>query len=172
MKQIILFTLTFCILAISAFGQIKQTTNTLKLETGKTGEKATIQDMKWLSGTWEGTGLGGTVEEIYSEAKDGVMNGMFRFFDKGKTVFYEWITVAEKDGTLIIRLKHFSADLSGWEEKDKTIDFKFVKREKNRYYFEGQTLEVIGKNNFNIYLAIKQKDGSVREEIFRYKRIK
>ncbi len=172
MKHTILLSLTILILTATAFGQSKQTAHTLKLDEGKTGEKVTIQDMKWLSGTWNGTGLGGTVEEIYSAPQDGVMNGMFRFFSKGKTVFYEWITVAETNGTLIIRLKHFNADMTGWEDKNKTVDFKFVKREKNRYYFEGQTLEVVDKSSFNIYLAIKHKDGTVSEEIFRYKRIK
>lgn len=98
------------------------------------------------------------------------MMGIFRFLSKGKTVFYELITVAEEKETLIIRLKHFNRDLSGWEEKDKTVDFRFVKREKNRYYFEGMTFEAIDRQNLNIYLAIRQKDGTVREEIFRYRK--
>lgn len=170
MKHFILLSLAVFSLSILAFGQIKQTTNTLKLDEGKSGEKATIQDMIRLNGTWHGTGLGGTVEEIYSAPQDGVIMGSFRFFDKGKTVFYEFITVAEDKGTLIVKLKHFNPDLSGWEEKDKTVDFKFVKKDKNRMYFEGQTFEFIGKTALNIYVAIKQKDGQILEEIFRYKR--
>ena len=163
MKMFILLSLAIFSLSVSGFGQIKQTTNTLKLDEGKSSEKATIQDMIRLNGTWHGTGLGGTVEEIYSAPQDGVMMGSFRFFDKGKTVFYEFITVAEAKDTLIVKLKHFNPDLSGWEEKDKTVDFKFVKREKNRMYFEGQTFEFIGKNILNIYVAIKQKDGQILE---------
>jgi hypothetical protein len=170
MKRIILALLLVLILTASFFAQSKQTANTLQLEVGKLGEKATIDEMKWLSGTWHGSGLGGTVEEIYSEPQDGVMMGMFRFLSKGKTVFYELITVAEEKESLIIRLKHFNRDLSGWEEKDKTVDFRFVKREKNRYYFEGMTFEAIDQQNLNIYLAIRQKDGTVREEIFRYRK--
>lgn len=172
MKIFILLHLTFFILAVSAFSQIKQTANTLRLEAGKTGEKATIQDMQPLAGTWRGEGLGGTVEEVYSQPQDGTMMGMFRFLNKGKTSFYELITISEENGTLIVRLKHFNADLKGWEEKDKTVDFRFVKKDKNRMYFEGQTFEFIGKNRLTIYVAIGQKDGSVKEESFHYTRIK
>ncbi|MCU0240483.1 MAG: DUF6265 family protein [Pyrinomonadaceae bacterium] len=172
MKKLILLVITIVTLSFTAFAQIQYTTNTLKLDEGKTGEKATIQDMKRLGGTWLGEGLGGTVEEIYSEAQDGVMMGSFRFLDKGKTVFYEFILVKEENDTLAVRLKHFSDDFSGWEEKDKNVLFKFVKKDKDRMYFEGQTFEFIGKKMLNIYVAIKQKDGSVKEEVFRYKRKK
>jgi hypothetical protein len=172
MKHFILLNLTVFILVVSAVSQIKQTANTLKLETGKTGEKATIEDMKPLAGTWRGEGLGGTVEEFYSQPQDGTMMGVFRFLEKGKTVFYEIITVSEVNETLVVRLKHFNSDLTGWEEKDKTVDFRFVKKDKNRMYFEGQTFEFIGKNKLNIYVAIGQKDGSVQEAAFRYTRVK
>ena len=39
-------------------------------------------------------------------------------------------------------------------------------------YFESQTFEFIGDKNLNIYVAIEQKDGSIKEEAFRYKRKK
>lgn len=170
MKRLILLSLCVFTFAVSGFSQKLVTANTLNLEAGKTGEKATISDMKKLSGTWHGEGLGGFVEEIYSQPQDGVMMGSFRFLDKGKTVFYELILVQEENGTLAVRLKHFGADFTGWEEKDKNVLFSFVKKDKNRMYFEGQTFEFIGKNKLNIYVAIKQKDGSIKEEIFAYTR--
>ncbi len=170
MKRLILLSLCIFIFAISGFSQTLMTANTLKLDGGKLSEKASISDMKRLRGTWHGTGLGGFVEEIYSEAKDDVMMGTFRFLDKEKTVFYEFILIQEENGTLAVRLKHYGADFTGWEEKDKNVLFSFVKKDKNRMYFEGQTFEFIGKNKLNIYVAIKQKDGSVQEEVFRYKR--
>lgn len=170
MKRLILAVLIISVLTISALSQTRLTANTLSLEEGKSGEKATIQDMKRLIGTWHGEGLGGTVEEIYSEPQDGIMMGSFRFLNKGKTVFYELILVQEENETLAVRLKHFSADFTGWEEKDKNVLFRFVKKDGNRMYFEGQTFEFIGKKSLNIYVAIKQKDGSVLEEVFRYKR--
>ena len=170
MKRFILLSLAIFIFTVSGFSQTLMTANTLKLDGEKSGEKVTILDMKRLSGTWHGEGLGGFVEEIYSEPKDGVMMGSFRFLDKGKTVFYEFILISEENGTLAVRLKHYGADFTGWEEKDKNVLFSFVKKDGNRMYFEGQTFEFIGKRKLNIYVAIKQKDGSIQEEVFRYKR--
>jgi hypothetical protein len=52
--------------------------------------------------------------------------------------------------------------------KDKT-----VKNEGCRMYFQGLTWELAGPSGLNVYLAIEnQKDGSVREEIFKYKKVK
>jgi hypothetical protein len=172
MKNLTFLCITVLLLSVYGFAQTMQTANTMKLDEGKTGEKATIQDMKRLAGTWHGEGLGGTVEEVYSQAQDGTMMGMFRFLEKGKTVFYELITVLEEKGTLIVKLKHFNANLSGWEEKDKTVDFPFVKKDKNRMYFAGQTFEFIGKNKLIIYVAMHDKDGKVSEESFSYTRRK
>lgn len=60
-------------------------------------QPATIEDMKWLAGTWRGKGMGGTVEEIWSEPQAGVMMGMFRFMQEGKLQMLELMTLSEKD---------------------------------------------------------------------------
>ncbi len=162
----------FFLLCVSAAGQEKQTQYTIKLAVDKKGEKATISDMAWLSGSWKGTGLGGVAEEVWSEPQGGIMMGMYRMLKDGKPVFYEFLTLAEHEGSLLMRLKHFHANFVGWEEKDKTVDFRFIKKEGHRIYFEGLTWELAGPADLNVYLAIGGKDGSVREEIFRYKREK
>lgn len=172
MRNSLLIILAVGFFTVSNFAQIKQTENTLKLDENKNGEKAVIADMKWLAGTWQGTALGGFSEEIYSPPKDGVMMGAYRLIKDGKTVFYEILTILEEKDSLVIRLKHFNADLTGWEEKDESVSFRFIKKDNKRIYFEGLTFEPIGKNDLNIYLAIRQKDGKVSEEVFRYKRAK
>ena len=53
---------------------------------------------------------------------------MYRMIKDGKPIFYELLTLSEIDGTLLIRLKHFHANFVGWEDKDKTVDFRFIKR--------------------------------------------
>jgi hypothetical protein len=128
--------------------------------------------MAWLAGTWRGPGLGGVAEEIWSEPTGGVMMGSFRMLKGDEPVFYEFITLSEEDGSLVMRVKHFSPELVAWEEKDKTVDFQFIKRDGKRYYFDGLTFEVNSADEVNVYLAIGQKDGSVREEVFEYKRVK
>ena len=98
------------------------------------------------------------------------MVGTYRLVKDGKPVFYEMMWLLETEGTLILRLKHFNPDLTGWEEKDKTVDFKFVKKDGNRLYFSGLTFEQASKNELNIYLALRQLDGTLKEEAFKMKR--
>lgn len=155
----------------SIFAQTKQTDNTIKLDEGKTGEAATVADIAWLAGNWNGTGLGGVSEEIWSKPSGGVMMGTYRLIKDGKPIFYEMMWMVENEGTIALRLKHFHANLVGWEEKDKTVDFKFVKKEGNRFYFSGLTFERKGGKELNIFLALRQKDGTVKEEIFTMKRV-
>ncbi|QQS33866.1 MAG: hypothetical protein IPM50_04620 [Acidobacteriota bacterium] len=156
---------------VSASAQSKQTANTLKLDEGSAGAAATITDLKWLAGTWSGTGLGGSIEEIWSEPQNGVMMGMFRLFSEGKLSFYEFMVLEERNGSLVMRLKHFAPDLVGWEEKDKTVDFPFIKKDSKRYYFNGLTFEPRG-DVMDLFLAMRSGDGSFREAKFVYKRMR
>ncbi len=172
MFKIIFLSLALLSFPFVAFSQEAQTKNTLKLSAGQRGAAAKIDVMNWLAGTWRGSGLGGESEEIWSEPRDGIMMGMYRMIKDKKPIFYEFLTLSEKDGTLIIRLKHFHANFVGWEEKDKTIDFAFIKKDGKRVYFDGMTFELLSNDDVNVYLAIGGRDGSVKEEIFRYKRVK
>lgn len=171
MKVLLSIISTVLVLAIPGFAQVKNTENTLKLSDGQASEKATIADAAWLAGSWRGTGLGGISDETWSRPESGVIVGTYRLFKDGKPVFYEMMWLLEVDESLILRLKHFNPDLSGWEEKDKTVDFKFIKKDANRLYFSGLTYEQASKNELNIYLALRQRDGTLKEEVFRMKRI-
>ena len=170
MKLALFGLIAFVILPGWANAQIKNTANTLKLAEGQLGEAATVTDMSGLSGSWTGTGLGGVSEEVWSKPANGVMMGMYRLIKEDKPVFYEMLWLAEENGTLILRLKHFHANLVGWEEKDKTVDFKFVKKEGKRVYFSGLTFDFANEKELTIYLALRMKDGSLREEVFKMKR--
>src|SRR5690606_24999986 len=87
--------------------QDKQTTNTLKSGPGAAGGKAGIEEMRWLAGTWRGSGLGGVAEETWSEPSGGVMMGSFRMLKGDEPVFYEFITLSESNGSIVMRVKHF-----------------------------------------------------------------
>jgi hypothetical protein len=72
-----------------------------------------------------------------------------------------------------MKLKHFHADLRGWEERDDSRRFPLVAKRDGRMYFDGMTFERVGMDRVKIYLAIEnRKDGTVREEIFEYSRAK
>lgn len=172
MKYLLSATAALFILFVPNFAQVKNTENTLKLAEGQVSEKATIADAAWLAGNWRGTGLGGFSEETWSPAEGGVMVGTYRLLKDGKPVFYEMMWLLETEGTLILRLKHFNPDLTGWEEKDKSVDFKFIKKDGKRLYFSGLTFEQVAKDELNIFLALRQPDGSFKEEAFKMKLVR
>lgn len=132
--------------------------------------KATLADMHWLVGHWTGTALGGFVEEIWSEPRGGAMMGMFRLVKGDTPVFYELLHVVEVDGSLAIRLKHFNRDLTGWEEKAQVREFRLVAIRDGAYHFEGMIFYPTA-DTLKVVLSIGQKDGSVREETFTYRRV-
>jgi hypothetical protein len=99
------------------------------------------------------------------------MIGMYRLVRDGKPVFYELLTLVEEGGSLTLRLKHFNPDLTGWEEKQKTVDFPLVALGKGIVQFEGMSLLPDGDSGMTVYLAIQGKDGAVREETFSYARV-
>ena len=147
--------------------------NTLKFEEGMTRPAATIADIAWLAGTWEGEGLGGRFDEIWTEPAGGAMTGMFRLVRDGKPVFYEILTVLEHEGSLEMRLKHVNPDMTGWEEKNGFVTFKLVKIDGTGAYFGGFTLKRAGPDAIEGYLALRDRaSGSVREEKFTFRRVR
>lgn len=133
-------------------------------------ETGTVDDMAWLAGHWTGTGLGGHCTETWSPADNGVMLGTFRLVREGKPVFYEFIAVGMFDGKLAMRLKHFHPDITGWEQPEKFVEFKHTKTDGNTIEFEGLRFVRDGADKVTIYLKLRSKDGSVREEKFEMRR--
>jgi hypothetical protein len=147
--------------------------NTLRLEEGMVRPAATIADMAWLTGTWEGEGLGGTVDEVWTAPAGGAMAGFFRLVRDGKPVFYELLTVLEHEGSLEMRLKHANPDMTGWEEKNHFVTFKLVKLDDTGAYFSGFTLKRLGPDTLEGYLALRDRAaGTSREEKFTFRRVR
>jgi hypothetical protein len=162
--------LTVMTISICGYGQEKETQNTLKL-TGAVRPKATIEDIAWLAGHWKGKALGGVTEEIWSPPQANAMMGSYRLIKNDTLiVFYELVTITEDGPSLTLKLKHFNKDLTGWEEKNEVREFKLVRKEKNKLWFEGMTFEFIDDSTYQVYLAIEKKNGEVIEEIFPYKK--
>jgi len=171
MKKITTLIFAMILLSECLCGQVKLTKNTLRLDKSHKSVKADVGLMAWIAGTWTGKGLGGKVEESWSKPKGNVMMGMFRLIQNDKPTFYEFMTFVVKNGTLMLRLKHFTEDMVSWEEKEKTVDFRFIKKESNRYYFQGLTFENVSDNELRIYLALRQKDKTYKEMFFKFAKI-
>jgi len=147
-----------------------QAQNTISFEEEMTSPDATINTIEWLAGSWKGEAFGGIAEEIWSPAVDGSMMFSFRLIDKGAISFYEFGHIIEIDGTLLLQLKHFDGNLSGWEEKDENIDFKLVKVEDNKFYFDDFTIERISDKEINMHVEVGEENGTSNEVTFNYHR--
>lgn len=147
------------------------TPNTLRLAAGMPPAAARIADLGWLAGTWTGEGLGGQIDEVWSQPSGGAMVGYFRLVRDGKPVFYEILTLREVEGSVEMRLKHVNPDMTGWEEKNDFVTFKLVKLDDTAAYFSGLTFRRISADLIEGYLALRQND-VVREERLVYRRVK
>ena len=168
--RVVLSGVTFAIVMAAAGPGGAQTFHAQRLGKG-TSPPATIDVMAWLSGRWEGEGLGGFNEEIWSAPRDGVMMGMFRHLKNNRTVFYEFLMFVEEKGTVVLKLKHFNPDFSGWEEKKDYVDFPLVKVEQRAVHFDGLSFVRESDDALRIYLLLRDSaTGAVREEEFRMRR--
>ena len=142
--------LLFLLFASLSFAQLQ----TLQLEKGRPSPQAQISDVDWIAGYWRGEGFGGITEEVWTAPLGNSMMGIFKLVNEEKTNFYELIIITEEEESLVLKLKHFHADLRGWEEKEEYLEAKLVKLEDRKAYFEGFTYERIDKENLNIYVLL------------------
>ncbi|QSQ26954.1 hypothetical protein JY651_19435 [Pyxidicoccus parkwayensis] len=62
-----------------------------------------IDDVAWMTGSWQGPSGEGTVEEHWSHAAGGSMLGMGRYVLKERTAFFEYLRIeARPDGLYYI----------------------------------------------------------------------
>ncbi len=149
----------------------KVTENTRRLSEGESPPQATLAAAAFIVGDWTAEAMGGVADEVWTVARAGAMMGAFRLVRDDVPVFYEFLTLREEAGSLILQLKHFDGKtLEGWEEKDKTVDFKLVGVEKGVLYLRGLTFRHTGPDALTVYLALRSKKGEYHEEVFRFRR--
>ena len=151
------------------YSQIKLTENTLQFDPDAERQTVNIEQLSWYEGRWEGEGFGGMVEENFGPPLGGTMIGTFRVISENGPSFYEMLIIEPDENSLVYKVKHFNPDFTGWEEKEDYVPFKLIKIEGNKVYFNGLTIERNG-NKLTHYLALKQKDGTYREEVLTYRK--
>lgn len=164
----ITISIALILFSLGSFGQTKFA-NTVKYDSSKGSPKATLQELAWIQGHWKGTAFGGSTEEIWSPPLHGSMMGVFKASTQKGVSFYEIMTIIEIEETVLFRLKHFDKNLRGWEAKDETVDFRLVKLEKGKAYFDDFTFEYVNDNEINMYVVVDNK-GNQSEIKFNYQR--
>ncbi len=129
-----------------------------------------LKNIAWISGNWKGEAFGGQTEENWSKPSGGSMMATFKLINDDKVSFYEIEIIREIDSTLVLQLKHFGKDLKGWEAKDETVDFPLKYITHNRVAFEGMAFEKVSAYEMNVYVDVKEKDGSIETIKFNYKK--
>ena len=165
MKKLLL-TILGLIILLTTQGQ-----NTMTLKKGQASPEASIEQVAWIAGHWRGVAMGGLTEEIWSPPLGKAMMGSFKLVIEDEVNFYELMTITEENGSLILKIKHFDAALTGWEEKDETVDFPLVKLTHSAAYFDGLTFEQVNEEGLNIYVQMKGEDHTT-ESKFAFSRFK
>ena len=135
MKSIVTLFLTLSLLGSTGMAQQKATEHTLKLGEGGRSEPASIEGVAWLAGNWKGEGFSGIVEESWSPPLGGTMMEMFRLVNNDKVNFYELMVLEESEGSLVLRVKHFSSEFEAWEEKEESLSFRLVRLGDKQAFF-------------------------------------
>lgn len=169
MNRLFVIVLSVC-LCMPLFAQ-ESFENVLQFDAAAGSPKAELGDVAWIAGYWRGEAMGGVAEEIWSRPHGGSMMAAFKLTVNGVVKFYELETIVEQDETLLLRIKHFAADLHGWEARDESVDFRLVKMTADKVYFDGLTFEKVSDDEMNVYVIIGD-EGEEKETKFNYRRYK
>jgi len=131
---------------------------------------ATLHDVSWIAGHWRGEAFGGQIEEIWSPALGDSMMGSFKMVMKGEVSFYELMHIQEFEDTLLLQIRHFNQDFTGWETQNESVDFKLVKLSNDHVYFDGLTFERVSSKEMNIYVLTSEAGKTPTEVKFSYYR--
>lgn len=145
---------------------------TRRLELGHASPAADLEDLSWLAGEWLGEGITGPAREVYSPPMGGAIAGHLVQARGDEVLFYEIITIVQSGETLVYRLKHFNADLIGWEERDEVQTFAFVARVGDTWFFDGLTIRRTSPNTMVGAVLAATRYGTSREFAFHYRKVR
>ncbi|MXO91324.1 DUF6265 family protein [Pontixanthobacter aquaemixtae] len=138
---------------------------------------ASIYQMDWLTGQWVGDGIrGAPAMESWLPPTGGTMVGTFvqeaPADESGASaiMFTEHMYLMEQGDSLVLKLKHFNADLTGWEEKDDMLAFRLLAIEPCAAYFNALTLRCDGDDGLVAAVRMKSDKPVPQELIFRFTR--
>jgi len=120
-------------------------------------QRVELSDLGWLEGCWEGTGFGNRVSECWMSSPNGRLTGMFQMIDADSNQTMSEIFVLDEfeDGPAI-RLKHFHADLTGWEGRDEFIVFPLRETGDGFARFDGLTYTHTEDDRLIVGLVVSQ----------------
>jgi len=77
-----------------------------------------LEPLRWLAGEWQGDGPTGHIDAFWLPPTGGAMAGVARRIREGRVLGFAIVTVTEQDGSLVLRIKRFDANLAGREGQE------------------------------------------------------
>ena len=146
-----------------------RTEHTYALAPHEDRPSATLDDADWLVGSWTGTAFGQNFEEVWNPPSAGSMIGLFKLYGEDGVSFYELLQLSVEDDTLSLKVKHFNADFTAWEDKEDFVNFRLVKVEENALHFGGLSFYKNGDDAIDGYIVMRDGD-QLTEHHLRYQR--
>lgn len=140
--------------------------------------KATINDLKFMAGTWVMQHEWGDMEEYWGEPMGNNMVCSFRCVKDGQVLFYEFIVIEQSDSVPVMMLRHFNPGSIAWEDKEHPHYFPLVSLQGAKAVFYNKqtettiSYELTGPDTLTTILEKKEKDGKMESTPFRYTRKK
>jgi hypothetical protein len=153
----------------AALTQSQRTEHTFKLDDPENRPAATLNDVSWLVGNWSGEAFGNTFEEGWNPPSAGSMIGFFKLMDGDEVAFYELLLLVEEEGSLSLKVKHFNADFTAWEDKADYVTFRYVKSDDDAIHFSGISFYRIDVDTMHAYLVLRSGE-EISEEQLVYRR--
>ncbi|MGH8015017.1 MAG: DUF6265 family protein [Candidatus Zixiibacteriota bacterium] len=130
-----------------------------------------LSNFNMLVGHWRGEGLGGVCEETWLPESAGIMLGTFKLMNDDKVSFFEIMTLSLDSVGPAIRVKHFNADMTGWEDKADMVTFRFDSTSNDQLFFGGLIFKKPAPDSLNIGVRFKKSDGTTREEYINCRKV-
>lgn len=112
---------------------------------------ATLADVAWLEGPWIGDMPEGPVENVFLAPRFGQMPSFIRAWNKKGITFYEITMFVEANGSIAIRLKHFTSALAGFEDRESYIEYPLIAKEGDKLFFHRATYVRTGADSYTCF---------------------
>jgi hypothetical protein len=99
--------------------------------------KPTLKDLAFLAGHWVDSSQRNLSEEVWSQSSGDSMVGMWRYTSDGKLKVLELLSIREEAAGLVLRIRHFDADLVAKEDKGTPVVLPLVERSERYARFSG-----------------------------------
>ena len=152
-------------LASASWSAEPRTEHTYALAADETRPGATLNDASWLVGSWTGTAFGENFEQVWNPPSAESMIGLFKLYGDDGVAFYELLQLSVEEGTLSLKVKHFNADFTAWEDKEEFVNFRLVKKEENALHFGGLSFYKRGDASIDGYIVMRNGEELVENRL-------